>query len=338
MTVIDVNTGKFTGSGGNLEETVTRNNLESAEEIVRQLRLRDIGGIIVIDFIDMVLESNRDLVLRRLTECLGRDRTRHQVAEVTSLGLVQMTRKRVGTGLLEAFGTTCEHCKGRGVLVSTDPAGKAAGSNGSSGGQQGGGRRSRGRGEDKEAKEAAAKDAAAKEAAKAVRDIAKATSKANGDSHTDSGDTDIAPVTPAVTTVEPEPAPEPVTEPAPAAESDEAEPSTRRGAGRLRRRSRRSAGEPVGVEPPPEVAVETVPAGTDSFTRSGEHNGEVPEQTNGRAHDLEPATDQVEQPAEVDSSAPQESSVAAITTPQRRPVRRGASRPAGPPVSANHDG
>jgi ribonuclease E len=121
MTVIDVNTGKFTGSGGNLEETVTRNNLESAEEIVRQLRLRDIGGIIVVDFIDMVLESNRDLVLRRLTECLGRDRTRHQVAEVTSLGLVQMTRKRVGTGLLEAFSTTCEHCRGRGVLVSTTP-------------------------------------------------------------------------------------------------------------------------------------------------------------------------------------------------------------------------
>ena len=106
MTVVDVNTGKFTGSGGNLEETVTKNNLEAAEEIVRQLRLRDIGGIIVIDFIDMVLESNRDLVLRRLVECLGRDRTRHQVAEVTSLGLVQMTRKRIGTGLLESFSTT----------------------------------------------------------------------------------------------------------------------------------------------------------------------------------------------------------------------------------------
>ncbi|MCU1651550.1 MAG: ribonuclease, partial [Pseudonocardia sp.] len=121
MTVVDVNTGKFTGSGGNLEETVTRNNLEAAEEIVRQLRLRDIGGIIVIDFIDMVLESNRDLVLRRLTECLGRDRTRHQVAEVTSLGLVQMTRKRVGVGLLEAFSAPCEHCRGRGVVVSTDP-------------------------------------------------------------------------------------------------------------------------------------------------------------------------------------------------------------------------
>jgi len=137
MTVIDVNTGKFTGSGGNLEETVTRNNLESAEEIVRQLRLRDIGGIIVIDFIDMVLESNRELVLRRLTECLARDRTRHQVAEVTSLGLVQMTRKRVGTGLLEAYSTPCEHCKGRGVIVSTEPRLAPSGSDGGGGGKQG---------------------------------------------------------------------------------------------------------------------------------------------------------------------------------------------------------
>lgn len=117
MVVVDVNTGKFTGQGGNLEETVTRNNLEAAEEIVRQLRLRDLGGIIVIDFIDMVLESNRDLVLRRLLECLGRDRTKHQVAEVTSLGLVQMTRKRVGQGLLESFSETCVHCNGRGVIV-----------------------------------------------------------------------------------------------------------------------------------------------------------------------------------------------------------------------------
>ncbi|MFD0347463.1 ribonuclease E/G [Kitasatospora aburaviensis] len=117
MVVIDVNTGKFVGQGGNLEETVTRNNIEAAEEIVRQLRLRDLGGIIVIDFIDMVLESNRDLVLRRLLECLGRDRTKHQVAEVTSLGLVQMTRKRVGQGLLESFSEPCVHCNGRGVIV-----------------------------------------------------------------------------------------------------------------------------------------------------------------------------------------------------------------------------
>ncbi len=172
MTVIDVNTGKFTGQGGNLEETVTRNNLEAAEEIVRQLRLRDVGGIIVIDFIDMVLESNRELVLRRMLECLARDRTKHQVAEVTSLGLVQMTRKRVGAGLLEAFSVPCECCNGRGVHVSLDladlgqpgqgcqqatpsgghsrsggrggdkPNGNGGGSSGSTGG--GSGRRSRG--------------------------------------------------------------------------------------------------------------------------------------------------------------------------------------------------
>jgi ribonuclease E len=120
MTVVDVNTGKFIGQGGSLEQTVTKNNLEAAEEIVRQLRLRDIGGIIVIDFIDMVQESNRDLVIRRLIECLGRDRTKHQVAEVTSLGLVQMTRKRIGAGLLEVFSETCDHCGGRGLTIHMD--------------------------------------------------------------------------------------------------------------------------------------------------------------------------------------------------------------------------
>ena len=124
MTVVDVNTGKFVGSGGNLEETVTKNNLEAAEEIVRQLRLRDIGGIIVVDFIDMVLESNRDLVLRRLVECLSRDRTKHQVAEVTSLGLVQMTRKKLGLGLLESFSEACEVCAGRGIIVHHEPVAK----------------------------------------------------------------------------------------------------------------------------------------------------------------------------------------------------------------------
>ena len=121
MTVVDVNTGKFIGQGGNLEETVTKNNMEAAEEIVRQLRLRDIGGIIVIDFIDMVLETNRDMVLRRLVECLGRDRTKHQVAEVSTLGLVQMTRKRISSGLLETFSEACEHCNGRGVKVFSEP-------------------------------------------------------------------------------------------------------------------------------------------------------------------------------------------------------------------------
>jgi ribonuclease E len=148
MTVVDVNTGKFVGSGGNLEETVTKNNIEAAEEVVRQLRLRDIGGIIVIDFIDMVLESNRDLVVRRLLECLGRDRTKHQVAEVTSLGLVQMTRKRVGAGLIEVFSEDCEHCNGRGIIVSADPIDRPAGGDGSGGadkGDAGSGRGTRGR-------------------------------------------------------------------------------------------------------------------------------------------------------------------------------------------------
>ena len=124
MIVIDVNTGKFIGKGGNLEETVTKNNMEAAEEIARQLRLRDLGGIVVIDFIDMILESNREQVLRRLVECLGRDRTKHQVAEVTSLGLVQMTRKRVGQGLIEAFSTTCESCAGRGIHIHMEPVNK----------------------------------------------------------------------------------------------------------------------------------------------------------------------------------------------------------------------
>ncbi|WP_232531662.1 Rne/Rng family ribonuclease [Microbacterium halophytorum] len=137
MTVIDVNTGKFVGTGGNLEETVTKNNLEAAEEIVRQMRLRDMGGIIVVDFIDMVLESNRDLVLRRLVECLSRDRTKHQVAEVTSLGLVQMTRKKLGLGLLETFSEACEACAGRGAVVHHEPVLKQRSSGGNGGGRRG---------------------------------------------------------------------------------------------------------------------------------------------------------------------------------------------------------
>jgi ribonuclease E len=144
MTVVDVNTGKFVGSGGNLEETVTKNNLEAAEEIVRQLRLRDIGGIIVVDFIDMVLESNRDLVLRRLVECLSRDRTKHQVAEVTSLGLVQMTRKKLGLGLLETFSEPCDVCAGRGIVIHHDPVNRRHVQSPQS--EPGTGRRSRGKG------------------------------------------------------------------------------------------------------------------------------------------------------------------------------------------------
>lgn len=152
MTVVDVNTGRFVGAGGNLEETVTKNNLEAAEEIVRQLRLRDIGGIIVIDFIDMVLESNRDLVQRRLIECLSRDRTKHQVAEVTSLGLVQMTRKKLGLGLLETYSEPCEICAGRGVIVHHEPVSKPQRQQQENGGQGGGGRR-RGRGKQGDAQQ-----------------------------------------------------------------------------------------------------------------------------------------------------------------------------------------
>ncbi len=148
MTVVDVNTGKFVGSGGNLEETVTKNNLEAAEEIVRQLRLRDIGGIIVVDFIDMVLESNRDLVLRRLVECLSRDRTKHQVAEVTSLGLVQMTRKKLGLGLLETFSEPCEVCGGRGIIIHHDPVTRHRSQSQDNGNGNGGSsRRGRGKGQ-----------------------------------------------------------------------------------------------------------------------------------------------------------------------------------------------
>ncbi len=148
MTVVDVNTGKFVGSGGNLEETVTKNNIEAAEEIVRQLRVRDIGGIIVIDFIDMVLESNRDLVVRRLLECLGRDRTKHQVAEVTSLGLVQMTRKRVGSGLIEVFSEPCVHCNGRGLVVHSEPVDKPSQEQAAPNARSRGARKGRGSGSD----------------------------------------------------------------------------------------------------------------------------------------------------------------------------------------------
>ncbi|MGY0497243.1 translation initiation factor IF-2 N-terminal domain-containing protein [Nocardia sp. FBN12] len=173
MTVVDVNTGKFTGSGSsNLEETVTKNNLEAAEEIVRQMRLRDIGGMIVVDFIDMVLESNRDLVLRRLTEALGRDRTRHQVSEVTSLGLVQMTRKKLGTGLVEAFSTTCEHCHGRGILVHSYPVDSGSGVE-EPRSKEGGSRRRRGKDRDKPATTAApAANGTAPAAEHAEEDIA----------------------------------------------------------------------------------------------------------------------------------------------------------------------
>ena len=116
LTVIDVNTGKNVGTSS-LEETVFRNNLEAAEEIARQLRLRDIGGIIVIDFIDMEIRENREEVVAGFRDALARDKTRTQVFDISELGLVEMTRKRIGEGLLESFAETCPHCEGRGVIV-----------------------------------------------------------------------------------------------------------------------------------------------------------------------------------------------------------------------------
>jgi ribonuclease E len=325
MTVIDVNTGKFTGSGGNLEETVTRNNLESAEEIVRQLRLRDIGGIIVIDFIDMVLESNRELVLRRLTECLGRDRTRHQVAEVTSLGLVQMTRKKIGTGLLEAFSTPCEHCKGRGVVVSTEPqrisggtqngnggsAPSAAG--GAGGGQQQPPRRSRGRGrgDDDGTEQGDAPTMASTEPVVAVRtpeqresvvSAVQAMAHAAKVAKTDEGHAH--------------------------AELEHAEqhaaPAQQADAAQLNGHAH--AAEPeVEQTPAAEVVTGRVPAAaaTESLVTQ-----ETPVTAAADAEANEAATEAEEATPEADVPAP------AVRSTRRRP-RRAASRPAGPPVSAD---
>ncbi|MEU5690463.1 translation initiation factor IF-2 N-terminal domain-containing protein [Actinosynnema sp. NPDC020468] len=316
MTVIDVNTGKFTGSGGNLEETVTRNNLEAAEEIVRQLRLRDVGGIIVIDFIDMVLESNRDLVLRRLTECLGRDRTRHQVAEVTSLGLVQMTRKRVGTGLLEAFSSTCEHCRGRGLVVSTEPVHHHGGGNNGNGNgqpqqqhqpqQQGGGRKSR-RGKGSDAAEVAPEPV-------------------------------VEAVEPPVAVEPPRPAVEPSTpdEPVgplseePAVAADEAGPE--HGRRRQRRRARREAGAVAKHEPAPEQAVQE-PVEPPAAVREPE-----PPVVEEPAHAaIETPTQVGPQDAAESLSAESTNGQAQVTT-RRRTTRRAASRPAGPPVNAVKEG
>ncbi|ALG07485.1 translation initiation factor IF-2 N-terminal domain-containing protein [Kibdelosporangium phytohabitans] len=319
MTVIDVNTGKFTGSGGNLEETVTRNNLESAEEIVRQLRLRDIGGIIVIDFIDMVLESNRDLVLRRLTECLGRDRTRHQVAEVTSLGLVQMTRKRVGTGLLEAFSSTCEHCRGRGVVVSTEPIIKTNGGGGNGGGGGGGQQHQNqpaksGKAEDKPAERTRERPTRAERRAKAERARAEAAEAAEA---AESAETHAE----AAAEVAADAAADAVAAAAQAAaDADQVAAEVE------------AAPEPdtveVAVEDPvePEQAEETAPQ-----PRSGtaEHapgtNGHVTAPAAPAQPDVTPDSSEV--PQGVDDEL-------VLAPPPRRQRRRSASRPAGPPVNA----
>ncbi len=343
MTVVDVNTGKFTGSGGNLEETVTRNNLEAAEEIVRQLRLRDIGGIIVIDFIDMVLEANRDLVLRRLTECLARDRTRHQVAEVTSLGLVQMTRKRVGGGLLEHFSVPCEHCRGRGVVIDTEGIEHVE----TGGGQeQNGGRRSRGRGRRGDGESnghqgngrqsngsSAADGAASTDHAAAVAATA-AIAAAAARTVTQTGtvitevveEIDVAPVLratadPVGSTVADAVATPVSTAPAEsvaeAAEDVAADVPAEAPAPRTRRRGRvtRTAGAPTVADgDAPAAAVVTVPGVGDVVATAAAVEAEVPA------------------PVVV----PQPEPVAATTRPRRS--RRAASRPAGPPVEGAEAG
>ncbi len=359
MTVIDVNTGKFTGSGGNLEETVTRNNLESAEEIVRQLRLRDIGGIIVIDFIDMVLESNRELVLRRLTECLGRDRTRHQVAEVTSLGLVQMTRKKIGTGLLEAFSTPCEHCKGRGVVVSTEPqrtgGGGGGGGNGHShgggsgsggsggGGKEQGSRRSRGRGkgEDQAQNEPVAAKTEAPPASgqresvvSAVHAVANAAKAAKGEHpHEITENVEGA----ALNGHAPQAA-----EPSKEASEPIAEATVEQAA----EAAAEPVSEPVAEAPATEVAGEPVttpddeaPAAREEEVAAVRESSPEPEAPEVPVTPETVVTEEVSEPEvpaaqeetepEVDVPAP-----AGRSTTRRRP-RRTASRPAGPPVKAS---
>ncbi|MBB3043535.1 Rne/Rng family ribonuclease [Nocardioides soli] len=304
MTVVDVNTGKFTGSGGNLEETVTKNNLEAAEEVVRQLRLRDIGGIIVVDFIDMVLESNRDLVLRRLVECLGRDRTRHQVAEVTSLGLVQMTRKRIGTGLLEAFGETCEHCQGRGVVVHDAPVeAKRSEEEPRRGGRRG---RGRGRGQDQDSGGSGSAGAPKPPSPKDVAAMARPDAEPVVDV-----DEQVEPVAVEPVAVEPVAEAVPETAPEPAPQPEQPKVTTRT-------RGRRSASRPAAApEPVEEKAAEEVTAGEPPVAESAAPEPVAPEPVAP-----EPVVEQPE-------AAPEPPKVVTRTRGRR------ASRPAGPPEGAD---
>ncbi|ABL82952.1 MULTISPECIES: Rne/Rng family ribonuclease [unclassified Nocardioides] len=320
MTVVDVNTGKFTGSGGNLEETVTKNNLEAAEEIVRQLRLRDIGGIIVVDFIDMVLESNRDLVLRRLVECLGRDRTRHQVAEVTSLGLVQMTRKRIGTGLLEAFSETCEHCQGRGVLVHEAPVEPRRAEDDSRRGSGRRGRGGRGRGSDQDAAASAPQKAPSPKdvAAMARPDSADLSTEAATDAATEAAVPEVDEVPPVAAEETPErPTDQPVEAAAPVETPPEpetpAEPEPPKVVTRSRRRSAsRPAGTPTTATTATAPAAEPVAEPVVAEPVVAEPAEEAVPEAVG-----EPVPDPVPEPPKV------------VT----RTRRRSASRPAGPPVT-----
>lgn len=365
MTVVDVNTGKFTGSGGNLEETVTKNNLEAAEEIVRQLRLRDIGGIIVVDFIDMVLESNRDLVVRRLVECLGRDRTRHQVAEVTSLGLVQMTRKRIGTGLLESFSHDCEACHGRGVVVQNEPVESGGGDDE----PQRSARRGRGRGRDgatgsgggsgngggtPQSSAPSPKDVAAmaraEKADEAAR-VAESGADADGSGDTSSPTGGVPTDTETTPSSTPDAAPDSTGDSASTTEGG-GRRGSRRG-GRSGGRSRGGAGSaapettevadaaraPEGTDTPvsTDASNDTAASDIDDVADAADASGAAPvaavpvDDASARAS-VEPGTAVVdgpssdEQPAEVEP-APEQERPRVVT----RTRRRSASRPAGPP-------
>jgi ribonuclease E len=358
MTVVDVNTGKYTGSGGNLEQTVTRNNLEAAEELVRQLRLRDIGGIVVIDFIDMVLESNRDLVLRRLTECLGRDRTKHQVAEVTSLGLVQMTRKRVGEGLLEAFSEPCVVCNGRGVIVHLDSVEKKPAGSGPAQSQTDDDRPSRGRRGRKshtdqpvalqdETVDLAAEAEKRRTAATAVAAIAAATGNGASSNHDQQPATALAVSRPGETAADGV-AIAPAPSAAGTAESDQVAAPTR--ARRSRRGARAESGPPPVQSEPAELrpiagtpvatglpAAERVPPATEPVIEIAPPVTETVPAATPTTETVPAATPVLngagpaESPEEAIEQAPYGYGSAPSVAPRPR-RRRAASRPAGPPV------
>ena len=372
MTVVDVNTGKFTGAGGNLEETVTRNNLEAAEEIVRQMRLRDIGGMIVVDFIDMVLESNRDLVLRRLTESLGRDRTRHQVSEVTSLGLVQMTRKRLGTGLVEAFSTTCEHCHGRGIIVHSDPV-ESKPAEESSRSSQGGSRRKRGRDKSQQDQgqnqnqhqhqnaEPAATHVSSEEAAKrAAHPVALAMAAHRGEEHpaesdgatptadvSASGTTEHAPAkdvevaAPVVEQVASEPKAEPTSE---SKSESKVEPTVEEGveAAASTEASGTAVPDETGTAVPdeavPEAGAAAEPASADGAPRRRRarrvSRAASAPAGDGAAAKVFVVSAPTAEPEEKAPAAPSSDGDAPAAVVRRPRRRRAAGRPAGPPVDA----
>ncbi|MFG1785605.1 translation initiation factor IF-2 N-terminal domain-containing protein [Rhodococcus oryzae] len=356
MTVVDVNTGKFTGAGGNLEETVTRNNLEAAEEIVRQMRLRDIGGMIVVDFIDMVLESNRDLVLRRLTEALGRDRTRHQVSEVTSLGLVQMTRKKLGTGLVEAFSTNCEHCHGRGIIVHAEPvevrSSEDAGRSGAPKGEPGG-RKKRGRDKSGAAETAAPKNgqAPAVEVDATVK-RAHPVALAMAAHHHEDDDAEHQPETGEAAAATPEPtvaevAVEPVVEvavevvaepEAPAAPEPAEAPA--KGRRRSRRASRATAAPatetPEAAEAGAVVVIEAAPEPAQpKVVEKKAVQKKVVEKKVVEPKVVEPKVVEPAKASETTAAAEPVEGDGAPAAPARRPRRRAAARPAGPPADVD---